>query len=66
MRGTLAAVVLSLLLAILAAPIADAYDEPRLLWPLRAVAVAILGHAALMLVLARLKSVRRDATTRRS
>jgi O-antigen/teichoic acid export membrane protein len=40
---------LSLALAALAGPIADAYDEPDLVWPLRGVALAVFGQSLLLL-----------------
>jgi O-antigen/teichoic acid export membrane protein len=41
---------LSLALVAAAGPIADAYDEPELVWPLRAVALAVFGHSLLLLL----------------
>ncbi len=36
-------------MALLAAPIADAYDTPELTWPIRIMALAVLGHSILQL-----------------
>jgi O-antigen/teichoic acid export membrane protein len=41
---------LSLALVAAAGPIADAYDEPNLVWPLRAVALAVFGQGLLLLL----------------
>ena len=40
---------LSLALVAVAGPIADAYDEPELVWPLRAVSLAVFGQSLLLL-----------------
>lgn len=45
----------------LAGPIADAYDEPSLAWPLRAMAVAVLGHGLFTLYSGALIAMRRTS-----
>ena len=44
-----ASVLVSILLAALAGPIADAYGESDLVWPLRLIAIAVLGQSVLSL-----------------
>jgi O-antigen/teichoic acid export membrane protein len=47
----LASSVVSLALLATAGPIADAYGEPALVWPLRGVAIALFGHSLTLLFL---------------
>lgn len=55
----LASGVVALALALLAAPIAHLYGKPALVWPLRGVALAMLGQSVLMLPLAIFGALRR-------
>lgn len=53
----------SILLAALAGSIADAYGNPALTWPLRAVAVAVFGQSMLLLYRGSYIALRRVAVT---
>jgi O-antigen/teichoic acid export membrane protein len=53
-----ASVVLAGVLFGLAGPIADAFDEPDLVWPLRGIAVAVLAQAVFSLYLAAFQALR--------
>jgi O-antigen/teichoic acid export membrane protein len=61
----LASIAMSALLFVLASPIASAYGAHSLVWPLRAVAIALLGQSAMQMVkvFAALARVRLQLTT---
>ncbi len=54
-----ASVAIAVLLALLAGPIANLYGQPGLAWPLRGVALAVLGQSFFMLYLSAFSAVRR-------
>jgi O-antigen/teichoic acid export membrane protein len=56
---------LGLALALLAEPVAAAYGEPGLTWPLRGVAVAVAGQSVMGLYLAAFVAIRRVAVNAR-
>lgn len=62
----LAAVILSVLLGVLAEPIASSYGIPALTWPLRGVAIALLGQSLMMIGAVFIAAGRLDVTLKTS